>query len=327
VVHLPHAAFRDGRRLAVDLDGGLNRWGSARCTAAVAQPGGFFRQCQNGAAWLGWLTDDDLFGAYFGPSKETPTFGLLLCQSHVRATTFALPRQAYPDWATGFRRVHARPQETGGRTTAPPTNWANSDERVDIVTGIMLAGQHVIHRGSYRSGQDAVWAAAMARIAPLFDPAAPCPYHVRGADYPLSRVSREPLIAYDFIGRREPNGLRQWRDGALLRAMRLGKRLRIDQVERLPATVLKVLLAVRDLGRLDLATLEDDQGQPLPTALGKGTLPAALGFAMDVFVDRDETDPAILETQDFFVRHFPYVISYGRKVTVARQGGASATSS
>jgi nitric oxide reductase NorQ protein len=144
----------------------------------------------------------------------------------------------------------------------------------------MKAGRHILHHGPTGTGKSFVWELAMRQIDPAFDPDSYI-YFVHGS---------AGLEDIDFVGQPilDAEGNRRWVDGPLLRAMREGKRLKVEEINRLPGSMLNVLLGAMDYGRIAVPRL--------------GLMvTAAPGFAVDAMANigseytaTEEIDPAIL---------------------------------
>ena len=145
----------------------------------------------------------------------------------------------------------------------------------------MRAGRHILHHGPTGTGKSFVWELAMREIDAAFDPDT-YPYFVHGS---------AGLEDIDLIGNYvlHADGSRTWTDGPLVRAMKDGARLKVEELNRMSPAHLNVLLGAMDFGRITLARYD---GQ---------VVVARPGFAVDAmanigleYTGTEEIDPAVM---------------------------------
>lgn len=153
--------------------------------------------------------------------------------------------------------------------------------QLDTAVRFMQTGRHILHHGPTGTGKSFVWDLAMRQIDPEFD----------ANNYPFFVHGSAGLEDIDFTGNYvlRPNGSREWVHGPLVRAMLEGKRFKVEEMNRMPAPMLNVLLGAMDYGRISLPRYD---GQ---------VVIAQPGFAVDAmanigreYVGTDDIDPAIL---------------------------------
>jgi MoxR-like ATPase len=152
--------------------------------------------------------------------------------------------------------------------------------QVGICLTYMRLGKHILYHGPTGTGKTFAWDLAMQAFDPEFD-ANQYPYFVQGSG---------GLEDIDFTGQAilKEDGTRGWVYGPLSRAMMDGKRFKCEELNRLPGSMLNVLLGAMDYGRIYIP------------ALGK-MIVAAPGFAVDAMANigreytaTEELDPAIM---------------------------------
>ncbi len=184
-------------------------------------------------------------------------------------------------------RLFSDPASFAAFTTGSPTEWdilrvqqvaeaAAEIEAADpsgfvgpqqaLAVRYMREGKHVLHHGPTGTGKSFVWDLAMRAVyGDDFDPQT-YPYFVHGS---------AGLEDIDFIGQilPMPDGSRQWIDGPLVRAMRDGKRLKVEEMNRISPQMVNVLMGAMDYGRIALTR-----------HLGE-VVTAAPGFAVDAMAN------------------------------------------
>ena len=154
-------------------------------------------------------------------------------------------------------------------------------EQLGVAISFMAAGKHILHHGPTGTGKSYVWNKAMLALYPDFDPDT-YPYFVHGSG---------GLEDIDFIGQimPDPSGAKVWIDGPVVRAMRDGKRLKVEEINRLPGSMLNILLGAMDYGRIAVTRHTGE------------IIVARPGFAVDAMANigreytaTEELDPAIM---------------------------------
>jgi|GEM_PF-6804626 MoxR-like ATPase len=182
-------------------------------------------------------------------------------------------------FATMRMRLGASPA-TESETIAVDTTRFFGPQQATAVR-FMRAGRHILHHGPTGTGKSFVWELAMRELDPAFDPDT-YPYFVHGS---------AGLEDIDLIGNYvlHADGTRSWTDGPLVRAMKDGKRLKVEELNRMSPAHLNVLLGAMDFGRITLARYD---GQ---------VVVAADGFAVDAmanigleYTGTEEIDPAVM---------------------------------
>jgi len=141
---------------------------------------------------------------------------------------------------------------------------------------------HVLHYGPTGTGKTRVWALAMAQLDPSFD-FATYPYKIAGSGGVEDRDFRGAIIPVEGQG-----ATHAWVYGPLVRAMRDGKRLLVDEFNRLPTSMANVLLNAMQ-----------ERAITIPEK-GNEVVVAAAGFAVDAtanvgqeYTGTDAIDPAL----------------------------------
>lgn len=143
----------------------------------------------------------------------------------------------------------------------------------------MGEGRHLLHHGPTGTGKSTVWDLAMKSLDPEFDPDN-YKYFVHGS---------AGLEDIDLIGGWKKRGSEViWIDGPLVNAMKDGKRLKVEELNRMRQEFLNVLLGAMDFGRISLPQHEGEQ------------INAKKGFAVDAmanigteYTGTDTLDPAV----------------------------------
>ena len=202
----------------------------------------------------GLFADAEVFGKFV--AGESTDYDLLVKQN---PTAFA----AGDDLATDDPNAFYGPQK-------------------DLAVRFMRAGKHVLHHGPTGTGKSYVWDLAMREVEGDSFDANDYPYFVHGS---------AGLEDVDFLGSilPRPDGSKVWIDGPLVKAMKAGKRLKVEEMNRLPGSMLNVLLGAMDYGRIALTRHEGE------------VILAAPGFAVDAMANvgqeytaTEVIDPAIL---------------------------------
>jgi MoxR-like ATPase len=190
----------------------------------------------------------------------------------------------------------------------PGTNATISTTPVDLDSDSFIGPQlaiivkyaqkprtHILYYGPTGTGKSFVWEKGMIelnRIASDAEVAAgrePLP-PFDANEYPYFVQGSGGLEDIDFTGQAilDKEGNRHWVDGPLTRAMQDGKRFKCEELNRLPGSMLNVLLGAMDYGRIYIP------------ALGKMVV-AAPGFAVDAMANigreytaTEDIDPAVM---------------------------------
>ena len=171
----------------------------------------------------GLFSDAEVFGKFV--AGESTDYDLLVKQN---PTAFA----AGDDLATDDPNAFYGPQK-------------------DLAVRFMRAGKHVLHHGPTGTGKSYVWDLAMREVEGDSFDANDYPYFVHGS---------AGLEDVDFLGSilPRPDGSKVWIDGPLVKAMKAGKRLKVEEMNRLPGSMLNVLLGAMDYGRIALTRHEGE---------------------------------------------------------------------
>jgi MoxR-like ATPase len=191
----------------------------------------------------------------------------------------AAHREGKGDFTTVGVRLSGAVADDGTTVEIDTTNFFGP--QLDLTVRYMGAGRHILHHGPTGTGKSFVWELAMKRLDPAFD-ANLYGYFVHGS---------AGLEDIDLIGNYvlRADGAREWVDGALVRAMKEGKRLKVEELNRMSASHLNVLLGAMDYGRITLSRYD---GQ---------IVVAKEGFAVDAmanigseYTGTEEIDPAVM---------------------------------
>lgn len=141
---------------------------------------------------------------------------------------------------------------------------------------------HVLHYGPTGTGKTRVWALAMEQLDPSFE-FATYPYKIAGSGGVEDRDFRGAILPVEGEG-----ATHTWVYGPLVRAMRDGKRLLVDEFNRLPTAMANVLLNAMQ-----------ERAITIPEK-GNEVVVAAPGFAVDAtanvgqeYTGTDAIDPAL----------------------------------
>ena len=194
--------------------------------------------------------------------------------------------------ATPFTVLERVPGTITGAASAPVTFSANTffGKQLDLTVKFMRENRHVLHHGPTGTGKSFVWALAMKQLDPTFD-ADNYPYFVHGS---------AGLEDIDFTGNYvlRADGTRTWFDGPLVRAMKDGRRFKVEELNRLPGAMLNVLLGAMDYGRISLPRYD---GQ---------IVVAKPGFAVDAMANIGREYTATEEIDPAIMRRFTIKIEY-----------------
>lgn len=173
---------------------------------------------------------------------------------------------------------------------APFDNNGFFGPQLDTAIRFMRTNRHILHHGPTGTGKSFVWELAMKAIDPEFDPNN-YPYFVHGS---------AGLEDIDFTGNYvlHADGSRSWQDGPLVRAMKDGKRFKVEEINRLPGPMLNVLLGAMDYGRISLPRYD---GQ---------IVVAKEGFAVDAMANIGREYTATEEIDPAIMRRFQIKIEY-----------------
>jgi MoxR-like ATPase len=163
-------------------------------------------------------------------------------------------------------------------------------KQLDTTVKFMKEGRHILHHGPTGTGKSFVWELAMHSLDEAFD-ADNYPYFVHGS---------AGLEDIDFTGNYVlgVDGSRRWVDGPLVRAMKDGKRFKVEELNRLPGAMLNVLLGAMDYGRISLPRYDGQIVVKKP------------GFAVDAMANIGREYTATEEIDPAIMRRFTIKIEY-----------------
>lgn len=225
---------------------------------------------------LSWFSQADPAAGDLDEALDTNALplGRLFADPVVLARHLAGQAPEYAALAAGGRAVtvEAAPDAVG------PTAFIG--DQLDKAVRYMAEGKHVLHHGPTGTGKSFVWEQAMRRLDPSFDPDA-YPYQVNGS---------AGLEDIDLVGQvvKDRDGATRWVDGPLTRAMRDGRRIKIEELNRMPTGMTAILMAATDYGRYKIPALDE-------------LVVAAPGFAVDAtmnlgaeYTGTEAVDPAVM---------------------------------
>ena len=183
---------------------------------------------------------------------------------------------------TAFDIVSKVPGTAATTASAPIDVSADAfiGPQIDVCIKYAGQGKNVLYYGPTGTGKSFVWEKVMRALDPSFDADA-YPYFVHGSG---------GLEDIDFVGQViiDKQGDRRWVDGPLTQAMRAGKRFKCEELNRLPQSMLNVLLGAMDFGRIKIHQLDE-------------IVVAQAGFAVDAMANigreytaTEDIDPAIM---------------------------------
>ena len=163
---------------------------------------------------------------------------------------------------------------------------------------------HILFYGPTGTGKSFVWEKGMVDLTQIHSDAevaagrdALPPFDVN--TYPYFVQGSGGLEDIDFTGQAilDKEGNRHWVDGPLTRAMQDGKRFKCEELNRLPGSMLNVLLGAMDYGRIYIP------------ALGQMVV-AAPGFAVDAMANIGREYTATEDIDPAIMRRFQIKISF-----------------
>jgi MoxR-like ATPase len=204
-------------------------------------------------------------------------------------TGAAFDAHAAGEQAAGFETLYLRATVPGRRSeeiVVDPTGFVGDQlaRAVRYMRSTDFEGNplHVLHYGPTGTGKTKVWSLAMVELDPTFD-FATYPYRIAGSGGVEDRDFRGAILPVEGEG-----ATHAWVYGPLVRAMRDGKRLLVDEFNRLPTAMANVLLNAMQ-----------ERSITIPEK-GNEVIVAAPGFAVDAtanvgqeYTGTDAIDPAL----------------------------------
>lgn len=176
--------------------------------------------------------------------------------------------------------AHKKPAQ---RAAVGPDSFIGG--QLDKAKRYMAEGKHILHHGPTGTGKTYVWRKAMAELGMLPDGCESIdnyPYRIHGSG---------GLEDWQFIGTYAmlPDGSRSWTNGPLTQAMIDGRRLAVEELNRMPVAMQNILIGAMDYGVITL------------TQYDSKVIKACAGFAVDAmanigaeFIGTEGIDPAIM---------------------------------
>ena len=224
------AAIADPSMAQSDVEDTAIRAGTALLAAIEASD-------QENIAWFANAsTDNGELDEALDPSA-LPLSGLFS-----NPVNFAAYRAGTPtEWDLLRTQQSVDSPEAVSAETADPNGFVGP--QLALAVRYMREGKHILHYGPTGTGKSFVWDLAMKEVyGDDFDHGT-YPYFVHGS------VGVEDI---DFIGQilPMPDGSKQWIDGPLVRAMKDGKRIKVEEMNRLQPAMLNILMGAMDYGRI-----------------------------------------------------------------------------